>query len=54
MSSGFISESDLAQRRKLRQENWEKSRNDDDPVEAPEEPELLPDHRLEVFFFCNS
>ncbi|XP_064101926.1 PSME3-interacting protein-like isoform X2 [Macrobrachium nipponense] len=43
MSSGFISEKDVAERRRVRQENWEKNRKEDDPLEAPEEPP--PDHR---------
>lgn len=38
MSSGFISEKEVAERRRVRQENWEKSRSEIDPVEAPEEP----------------
>lgn len=38
MSSGFISEKEVAERRRIRQENWEKSRNEVDPEEAPEEP----------------
>uniref|UniRef100_A0A023FBK1 Putative nefa-interacting nuclear protein nip30 n=1 Tax=Triatoma infestans TaxID=30076 RepID=A0A023FBK1_TRIIF len=37
MSSGFISESELAERRKVRQEEWEKVRQPNQPLEAPEE-----------------
>lgn len=33
----FVSESELEERRKKRQEEWEKVRKADDPVEAPEE-----------------
>uniref|UniRef100_G3MPV8 FAM192A/Fyv6 N-terminal domain-containing protein n=1 Tax=Amblyomma maculatum TaxID=34609 RepID=G3MPV8_AMBMU len=33
----FVSESELEDRRKKRQEEWEKVRKEDDPVEAPEE-----------------
>ncbi|XP_068215495.1 PSME3-interacting protein isoform X1 [Palaemon carinicauda] len=43
MSSGFISEKDVAERRRVRQENWEKNRKEDDPLEAPEE--APPDNR---------
>ena len=38
MSSGFITEKEVAERRRARQEEWEKNRNEDDPVEPPEEP----------------
>ncbi|XP_045605371.1 PSME3-interacting protein [Procambarus clarkii] len=38
MSSGFISEKDVEERRRIRQENWEKTREENDPEEAPEEP----------------
>ncbi|KAK8742485.1 hypothetical protein OTU49_001909 [Cherax quadricarinatus] len=38
MSSGFISEKEAAERRRIRQENWEKNRAENDPEEAPEEP----------------
>lgn len=37
MSSGFISEAEIAERRRLRQEEWEKVRKPEDPEEAPEE-----------------
>lgn len=32
MSSGFISETDLAEARKKRQEEWERVRKADDPI----------------------
>ncbi|KAG7168265.1 PSME3-interacting protein-like [Homarus americanus] len=38
MSSGFISEKEVAERRRVRQEDWDKNRGDEDPEEAPEEP----------------
>uniref|UniRef100_A0A8D8YX64 Protein FAM192A n=1 Tax=Cacopsylla melanoneura TaxID=428564 RepID=A0A8D8YX64_9HEMI len=37
MSSGFISENEIANQRKIRQEEWEKVRTADQPEEAPEE-----------------
>ncbi|CAH0381809.1 unnamed protein product [Bemisia tabaci] len=37
MSSGFISENEIAERKKQRQEEWEKVRTADQPIEAPEE-----------------
>lgn len=37
MSSGFISENEIAERRRLRQEEWEKVRQPHQPIEAPEE-----------------
>lgn len=37
MSSGFITESEIAERRRVRQEEWEKVRKPDQPLEAPEE-----------------
>ncbi|XP_075228985.1 PSME3-interacting protein isoform X2 [Lycorma delicatula] len=37
MSSGFISENELAEKRRCRQEEWEKVRRPDQPLEAPEE-----------------
>lgn len=43
MSSGFITEKEVAERRRVRQENWEKTRGEEDPEEAPEEP--ITDHR---------
>ncbi|KAJ1519542.1 hypothetical protein ONE63_004822 [Megalurothrips usitatus] len=42
MSSGFVSEKELDERRKKRQEEWEKVRTAEQPVEAPEE---VYDHR---------
>ncbi|XGW19096.1 hypothetical protein V3C99_003145 [Haemonchus contortus] len=39
MSSGFVSSDELEAQRKKRQEEWEKVRKPDDPVEAPE-PEV--------------
>ncbi|KAL4717479.1 hypothetical protein ACJJTC_000628 [Scirpophaga incertulas] len=38
MSSGFISESEILEARRRRQEEWEKVRTEDQPKEAPEEP----------------
>ncbi|XP_050534221.1 PSME3-interacting protein isoform X2 [Daktulosphaira vitifoliae] len=37
MSSGFVSETELAERRRVRQEEWEKVRTAEQPLEAPEE-----------------
>uniref|UniRef100_A0A8C1IXA5 Proteasome activator subunit 3 interacting protein 1 n=1 Tax=Cyprinus carpio TaxID=7962 RepID=A0A8C1IXA5_CYPCA len=37
LSRKFVSESELDERRKKRQEEWEKVRNPEDPEEAPEE-----------------
>ncbi|XP_058838665.1 PSME3-interacting protein [Topomyia yanbarensis] len=37
MSSGFVTESELAEARQKRQEEWEKVRTADQPLEAPEE-----------------
>ena len=37
MSSGFISEKTLEEKKKARQEEWEKVRKPEDPKEAPEE-----------------
>ncbi|VVC99947.1 unnamed protein product [Leptidea sinapis] len=37
MSSGFISESEILEARRVRQEEWEKVRTEDQPKEAPEE-----------------
>ncbi|XP_058460252.1 PSME3-interacting protein [Malaya genurostris] len=37
MSSGFITETELAEARQKRQEEWEKVRTADQPLEAPEE-----------------
>uniref|UniRef100_A0A7G3AKU0 Putative nefa-interacting nuclear protein nip30 n=1 Tax=Lutzomyia longipalpis TaxID=7200 RepID=A0A7G3AKU0_LUTLO len=38
MSSGFVSETELAEARKQRQEEWEKVRRPEDPEERPDEP----------------
>ncbi|KYM75462.1 PREDICTED: protein FAM192A [Atta cephalotes] len=37
MSSGFISEAEIAEQRRMRQEEWERVRTADQPIEAPEE-----------------
>ncbi|OAD53667.1 hypothetical protein WN48_09634 [Eufriesea mexicana] len=37
MSSGFISEAEIAEQRRIRQEEWERVRTADQPLEAPEE-----------------
>ncbi|XP_015433857.1 PREDICTED: protein FAM192A [Dufourea novaeangliae] len=38
MSSGFISEAEITEQRRLRQQEWERVRTADQPLEAPEEP----------------
>ncbi|KAF5304682.1 hypothetical protein FQA39_LY09459 [Lamprigera yunnana] len=38
MSSGFITENEIAEARKKKQEEWERVRKADDPIEAPEQP----------------
>ncbi|XP_053963733.1 PSME3-interacting protein [Anastrepha ludens] len=38
MSSGFVTEADAVEARKRRQEEWEKVRTPDQPLERPEEP----------------
>ncbi|KAJ2940903.1 hypothetical protein O0L34_g10164 [Tuta absoluta] len=38
MSSGFITESEVLEQRRRRQEEWDKVRTEDQPKEAPEEP----------------
>ncbi|CAK9821576.1 PSME3-interacting protein [Anthophora retusa] len=38
MSSGFISEAEITEQRRIRQEEWERVRTADQPLEAPEEP----------------
>lgn len=38
MSSGFVTESEIAESRRKRQEEWERVRNADQPLEVPEEP----------------
>ena len=42
MSSGFISEAVLEEKRQKRQEEWEKVRKPSDPEQAPEEPQRDP------------
>ncbi|CAL4152923.1 unnamed protein product, partial [Meganyctiphanes norvegica] len=42
MSSGFVTETQIEEKKRVRQENWDKNRAEDDPVEAPEEPEYDP------------
>uniref|UniRef100_A0A182P9U5 FAM192A/Fyv6 N-terminal domain-containing protein n=1 Tax=Anopheles epiroticus TaxID=199890 RepID=A0A182P9U5_9DIPT len=37
MASGFVSETELAEARRKRQEEWEKVRTADQPIEAPED-----------------
>ncbi|XP_076625072.1 PSME3-interacting protein [Colletes latitarsis] len=37
MSSGFISEAEIAEQRRIRQQEWERVRTADQPLEAPEE-----------------
>ncbi|XP_012539293.1 PSME3-interacting protein [Monomorium pharaonis] len=37
MSSGFISEAEIAEQRRMRQEEWERVRTADQPLEAPDE-----------------
>ncbi|XP_065222870.1 PSME3-interacting protein isoform X1 [Planococcus citri] len=37
MSSGFITEAEIEEQRRVRQEEWEKVRQPDQPIEAPEE-----------------
>lgn len=37
MSSGFVTETELAEARRIRQEEWEKVRTADEPIDAPEE-----------------
>ena len=38
MSSGFVTETELEEKKKVRQEEWERVRKPEDPVAAPEEP----------------
>ncbi|VVC33146.1 FAM192A/Fyv6, N-terminal [Cinara cedri] len=37
MSSGFVTETELAERRRIRQEEWDKVRTAEQPLEVPEE-----------------
>ena len=53
MSSGFVTEKELSEQKKARQEEWERVRKPDDPEEAPEvayDPrslfEQLEEHRV--------
>ena len=53
MSSGFVTEKEIDERKKARQEEWEKVRKPDDPEVAPEEAydprslfEQLEEHRV--------
>jgi hypothetical protein len=38
MSSGFVTENEIEERRKLRQDEWERVRKPDEPKLVPEEP----------------
>eukprot|EP00092_Neocalanus_flemingeri_P027292 GFUD01029598.1.p1 GENE.GFUD01029598.1~~GFUD01029598.1.p1 ORF type:complete len:208 (-),score=87.65 GFUD01029598.1:90-713(-) len=38
MSSGFVTETELEEKKKVRQEEWEKVRKPEDPAVAPDEP----------------
>ena len=38
MASGFVTETEIAERKKVRQEEWERVRKPEDPEAAPEEP----------------
>lgn len=38
MSSGFISEAEIAEQKRIRQEEWDKVRTPDQPTAVPEEP----------------
>ncbi|XP_044014684.1 PSME3-interacting protein isoform X2 [Aphidius gifuensis] len=38
MSSGFVTEAEIAEQKRIRQEEWEKVRTADQPIDAPEEP----------------
>lgn len=38
MSSGFISEAEIAEQRRIRQEEWDRVRTADQPLEPPDEP----------------
>ena len=38
MSSGFVTEAEVEERRKVQQEEWERVRKPNDPEAAPEEP----------------
>jgi len=38
MSSGFVTEAEATEQRQRRQEEWERVRQPEDPLERPEEP----------------
>ena len=38
MSSGFVTETELEEKKRVRQEEWERVRKPEDPETAPEEP----------------
>ena len=38
MSSGFVTETEVEERKRVRQEEWERVRKPEDPQTAPEEP----------------
>jgi len=38
MASGFVTESEIEEKKRVRQEEWDKVRKPDDPEAAPEEP----------------
>ena len=38
MSSGFVTENEIEERRKHRQEEWDRVRKEDEPKQVPEEP----------------
>ena len=38
MASGFVTETEIEEKKRVRQEEWDKVRKPDDPEAAPEEP----------------
>ena len=53
MSSGFVTEGEIQEKKRVRQEEWERVRKPEDPEIAPEEPhdprslfERLEEHRV--------
>ena len=38
MASGFVTETEIEERKRVRQEEWEKVRKPEDPEAAPEDP----------------
>ena len=53
MSSGFVTEQEINEKKKVRQEEWDRVRKPDDPEIAPEEPydprslfEQLEEHKV--------